>query len=508
MQVPTWGPFVLSAHSQKSLAGTIVSLSAFLKTNDDIDLHKLAWTQQCRRTHFRYRVSFSANSQEELIDRLDSAFENNEKSPLATQAKKVPKISILGVFTGQGAQWPSMGKSLFLYSTFFRRTITQLDSILRDVPNPPSWSLAEELLRADDPARKSSADISQPLCTALQVALVDLLKQCGITFSVVVGHSSGEIAAAYASGILSARDAMIIAYYRGYHCRKFQNSNGRSGKMMAVGMTLKEAQKFCSQPCFLGRIVVAADNSPFSATMSGDFDAIDEAKIILDQNLVFARILKVDTAYHSHHMKMVRDQYLTSLREANIQPLRNCFAGACKWYSSVYCSSNRNDLSTPTAFEHEYWVDNMVNPVLFHQAITSAVQKECFELVLEIGPHPSLKSSAIETIKSVSGRDILYQGVLERNKDAFACFTNLLGYVWKNFDSETRMVDFAGFQEACNGPDCLMPRVLKDLPTYSWDHDKPMIKESRKSKEQRMRKTTFHELLGRPISSRSNCEVR
>lgn len=506
-QAPTWGPFVLSAHSQKALVTTVKAVAAVLKTEDDTRLHELAWTLQSRRTHFKHRASFSATSKEELIKKLDSAIRDKEKSPLAIQATRVSKVSILGVFTGQGAHWPSVGKSLFLHSALFRRTIQQLESILNDIPDGPAWSLTEELLRQDDPMRTSSAEISQPLCTALQVALVDLLRECGITFSAVVGHSSGEIAAAYAAGVLSARDAILIAYYRGYHCHHIQRSSGESGKMMAVGMTPKDAQTFCHQTRFLGRIVVAAENSNSSVTLSGDSDAIDEAKVILDESAVFARILKVDNAYHSHHMKVVREPYLTSLRNANIQPLKDCFAGTCNWYSSVYSLGNGRGMTASAAFEHEYWVDNMVNPVLFFQAITSATQRENFDLALEIGPHPALKGSATETIKSVSGRDIPYQGVLERSKDAVGCFSNLLGFVWQNIDPEIPHVNFEGFQKACNGPEWTMPRVYKALAPYMWDHDKPMLKESRRSKDWRMRNTIFHELLGCPTSSGSK-EVR
>jgi acyl transferase domain-containing protein len=401
-----------------------------------------------------------------------------------------------------------MGKSLFLHSASFRCTITQLESNLKDIPDPPSWSLTEEILRPDDPARTSSAEISQPLCTALQVAVVDLLKKCGITFSAVVGHSSGEIAAAYAAGVLSARDAILIAYYRGYHCRQTKNSSERSGKMMAVSMEPQDAQKFCSQSCFQGRIVVAAENSQSSVTLSGDSDAIDEAKIMLDQNGVFARILKVDNAYHSHHMKIVRHPYLTSLKNANIQPRRNCFGGSCNWYSSVYGSGDGNDMTTPTAFEHDYWVDNMANPVLFLQAITSAIQKEDFNMALEIGPHPALEGSATETIKSILCSDIPYKGVLERNKDTLDCFSNLLGFVWQSFDPDIPLINFEDLQRACNGPEWTMPEVYKGLSPYPWDHDKPMLSESRRSKKWRMRNTSFHELLGRPIPGGSSREMR
>lgn len=96
---------------------------------------------------------------------------------------------------------------------------------------------------------------------------------------------------------------------------------------MAVGMTPEDAEAFCRQAHFLGRISVAAKNSHSSVNLSGDTKAIDEAKVILDEKAVFARTLKVDHAYHSHHMERVREPYLASLKEANIQPERNCFGG-------------------------------------------------------------------------------------------------------------------------------------------------------------------------------------
>ncbi|EEA23761.1 hybrid PKS-NRPS PsoA [Talaromyces marneffei ATCC 18224] len=508
LKASTWGPFVLSAHSQKSLAATIESLSETLKKDDSIDLQELAWTLQNRRTHFKYRASFSATDKEVLSSKLDLAMRGKEKSPLATQVTKVTKLNVLGVFTGQGAQWPSMGKSLFLYSARFRRTIQRLESILNEVPDSPSWSLTEELLRQGDTVRTLPAEIAQPLCTALQVALVDLLKECGITFSAVVGHSSGEIAAAYAAGVLSVRDAIIIAYYRGYHCRHIQVSSGKSGKMLAVGMPPKDAASFCRQSHFSGRIVVAAENSHSSVTLSGDCDAIDEAKVMLDEAAVFTRILKVDTAYHSHHMKFVLEPYLTSLKNANIQPLRRCFAGTCNWFSSVYSPYDNKDMTSPTAFEHEYWADNMINPVLFLQAITSAIQKEDFNLALEIGPHPALKGPATKIIRIISGRNIPYQGVLERNKDSLDYLSNLLGFIWQNFDPKIPPINFEGFQKACNAPEWSMPRVHKGLPPYRWDHDKPMLRESRRSKGWRMRNTGFHELLGRPVPGGTSQEIQ
>ncbi|KAI0383251.1 hypothetical protein F5Y04DRAFT_287431 [Hypomontagnella monticulosa] len=505
---PCWGPFVFSANSEKALEATITSLSVALQKQNSIDISKLAWTLQAKRTQFNYRASFSAASKQELIACLDASIKGKEQSSIATKATRVSNGRILGVFTGQGAQWVSMGASLFVHSSRFRRTIQQLESTLKGIPFGPSWSLTEELLRHDDPMRISSAEISQPLCTALQVALVDLLKECGVTFSAVVGHSSGEIAAAYAAGVLESTDAILIACYRGYHCQQARRCGKKPGKMMAVSMAPEDAEAFCRQSNFLGRINVAAKNSHSSTTLSGDSEAIDEVKVIMDGRAIFARILMVDNAYHSHHMRHIGDLYLESLKESGIRPRRSCFGGACNWYSSVYNSNGSINMTTFVPFEHAYWVENMTNPVLFSHAITMALQEEHFDLALEIGPHPALKAPAIESIKDASGNGLPYQGVLKRNEDALSTFSSALGFIWARIDSPTPPVDFAGFQKACNGSDWVMPRVEKGLPSYPWDHDRSMLKESKKSKAWRTRDVPIHELLGYPTPSGKTREVR
>ncbi|KAK3326511.1 hybrid PKS-NRPS PsoA [Apodospora peruviana] len=509
--VSCWGPFVLSAKSETALSAMIASLSTSLKSQNNVNMTRLAWTLQAHRTQFAYRVSFSANSKKELTTRLDSAIKDGGgQVSTGTKAAKVSEVRILGIFTGQGAQWATMGASLLRYSETFRRTMQQLQSILQSIPQGPTWSLTEQLLRQCNPEEALPAEISQPLCTALQIALVDLLKECGITFKAVIGHSSGEISAAYAAGVIGAADAMLIAYYRGYHSSRVQSVGGSPGKMMAVGMAPEDAEAFCRQPQFQGRVCVAAKNSPSSTTLSGDAVAIDEARAILDNKSVFARALKVDTAYHSHHMERVQGSYLASLKEVNIQPRRSSFVGRCNWYSSVrnYTEEKNTTVSVSDLLKDIYWVDNMTSPVLFSEAIMSAAQKEHFDLAIEIGPHPALRGPATESIRAVRGSPLPYQGVLERNQDALKTFANTLGFVWRNIDTLAQIVDFAGFWKACEGPEWTMPGVLKGLPSYPWDHNRPMLRESKRSKAWRTQKDQFHELLGHPNSDGNTREVR
>ncbi|OPB36124.1 hypothetical protein A0O28_0108990 [Trichoderma guizhouense] len=505
LQIPC-GPLTLSANTEKALLARARHISEALKASKITNLSNLAWTMQCRRTQFPYKMYVSSSTAEGLIEKLDDV--ESKSNSIATKGIHVTEdlpARILGVFTGQGAQWPSMGRRLYEKSATFKQTIDRLEESLKNLPDAPSWSLVSELMASPEKSRIHEAAISQPLCTALQVALVDLLYASGITFSAVVGHSSGEIGAAYAAEYIKAEDAIRIAYYRGVHAHLAGGPDGQKGKMMAVGMGLEQARAFCSQDKLAGRIHVAASNSRSSVTLSGDADAVDEAKELLDSQQSFARLLKVDKAYHSHHMQPCAGPYLESLQKLNIQIKTDKLK--CKWYSSVYGSNGRS-IDDTDAFKDIYWVDNMVKPVLFSQAIDRAVTEEhCHDIALEVGPHFALKAPASESLKNLTGLDIPYSGVLSRGKDDMEAFSDALGFIWSKFQSPSPVVDFAGFRKACLGDDVGRAMTLKDLPPYPWDHASRLWKESRKSRIYRSRKNPIHELLGYPTSHGNNREV-
>ncbi|WYZ38312.1 hypothetical protein EsH8_III_000226 [Colletotrichum jinshuiense] len=518
------GPFTLSASSDEGLLAAVSNLSQALKSGGpDVNLRDLAWTLQLRREHFSVRTAIAAVDREQLIERLDAA--SKDANALSVQSSKATRVTrkyparILGVFTGQGAQWPRMGAELFRQSACFRKSISQLQESLDDLPDAPSWSLRTELLAPAESSRVKAAEIAQPICTAVQVALVDLLKVAGVSFHGVVGHSSGEIAAAYAAGYLSARDAIRIAYYRGFHSHLSSSPTGQPGKMMAIGLSFQQAEAFCQRPQFHGRVSVAASNARASVTVSGDADAILEAKEVLDAEGVFARALQVDKAYHSHHMKPCSGVYLDSLRACDIKVLRTDVDGGgdCVWYSSVHGSAGRYT-HEPGSFAGQYWVDNLVKPVMFSQALDRAVQEsQRLDLVLEVGPHPALRGPATDLIKTLAGVTVPYSGVLKRGEDDFAAFSEALGFVWRhvqvvddNDDSHggQPMPDFEAFARASvPNPVSFRPQVCKSLPTFPWNHRKSLLWESRTSKLWRGRLEPEHDLLGLPTVSGNRQEV-
>lgn len=496
-------PFVMSANSGPALAENAGALAGYLRAHPSTDLGRLASTL-FKRTDLAFRAAFSATSAEQLADKLDAGRQSlKNSSRTAPLAEELPP-RILGVFTGQGAQWPTMGKELYGTSDVFRSAIDHMQRSLDSLPakDRPDWSLVDQLVAPGETSRVGEAAVSQPLCTALQVALVDVLRAAGVEFSAVIGHSSGEIGAAYAAGYLDATDAIRVAYYRGVHAHLALGPRGKRGKMMAVEMSLAQATAFCSGFGNDRALVVAASNSQTSCTLAGSADIVDEAHARLNEKDTFARVLKVDTAYHSPHMEPCGTPYLKSMEKCGVKVRKG--RKQCEWYSSVWGSEGRSrsfDNIDGPLLKGQYWVDNMTQAVLFSQALARALNEDqCFDFALEVGPHPALKGPSSETIKSLTGVSLPYSGVLRRGQNAVESFAEALGLLWKSFPSPSPIITLEGLQRAFPRGEPHRFSTLKGLPAYSWDHPGLIWKESRASRLFRARSQPSHELLGHSVT--------
>lgn len=476
-------PIVMSALTQTSLFENIRQLTTYLHDNPNVNLNDLAWTLWERRSELGLKKSFHATSRENLLASLEEAITDSAggQPSLGTTASTLASPSegfgILGVFTGQGAQWPGMGKELLLHSSVFRKAIEECDESLSKLRDAPSWSLKEELLAEAPQSRISEAEIAQPATTAVEIGLCRMLETSGIKFSAVVGHSSGEIAALYAAGIFSLADAIRIAFYRGLYAKL-----AGKGSMMAVGISGEAAQEFCREEPFKDRIWLAAKNSPSSVTLSGEVDAIQEAKEAFDNRKIFARVLKTDKAYHSPNMETCSEAYLQAMRECDIRPLRT---GKCIWVSSVDGNADRYWDQNLDEISGTYWIANMVKPVLFADAITTALTNGGpFDVAIEVGPHPALKGPVNQTMRPHLGKQLLYTGSMNRGEDCVVSMIQLQGFLWSNFGAT--VLDLDRYQR-CWQDVIRTPKVIDDLPTYSWDHEKTFWRESRLSRNHRLR---------------------
>ncbi|KAI1100340.1 putative polyketide synthase [Jackrogersella minutella] len=489
---------VWSSHDQAGVSRTTSDYSAYLNTKlkesstevlqEDFDrklLHKLAHTLAGRRSVLPWKSFTIAASCKEVCAELETPV----KPVRSNNSKTVPTLAF--VFTGQGAQWYAMGRELLVLPVF-RESLETAGRYFVQLGAP--WSLMTEIWKDESSSRLDSADLSQPICTALQVALVDLLKMWNIVPTAVVGHSSGEIAAAYAKGALTRQDAWAIAYHRGHLSNCIRGFAPKlQGSMLAAGLEVEDAQTYIARVTE-GEATVACINSPSSVTLSGDATAILQLEKMLKEDGHFARKLKVDVAYHSPHMQVIADRYHRAI--SHITPLPEG-QSTVKMFSSL-----TGKLAENSDFGPSYWVANMVNQVNFTGAVESMLthsdgklrrraKKAFVQNFIELGPHSALKGPlnqimARDTVKSYA-EGITYQSAILRGANACETMFTVAGKLFQY----GYPVDVDAINE--QGPS---DGFLVDLPPFSWNHSAKYWVESLLSKAHRLRKHPRKDLLG------------
>lgn len=378
--------FLISANDKESLRTRIKDFGIYFEQHPEVFEKTLfgnfAYTLGNKMSQLSYRVGVSATSLDELGIRLAQLKIN------PSRVLGAPIISF--VFTGQGAQWAQMGVPLMHEYPVYELAIKRADQCLRDLG--AEFSLVEELEKDATASDIDSPHLSQPACTALQIALVNLLESWGIRPGSVVGHSSGEISAAYAAGIYDLEGAMALAYWRGQMTSLLKSSfPSLKGTMIAIGTSRETIQPILKN--LSGYATVACVNSPTSVTVSGDISTISELEKVVDNKQLFNRKLKIDVAYHSDHMKKVSKAYL-----AAIENIRHFSSAITPFFSSVF-----GRFAEPFELGPEYWIANLTSPVLFSDALGKIVADDETRpsLLIEIGPHSTMKGPIMDTLKSL-----------------------------------------------------------------------------------------------------------
>ncbi|KAF9873041.1 putative polyketide synthase [Colletotrichum karsti] len=477
----TWEPidrvFVLSATDRSSLEASMTQLGIFLEQHAELFqatlAQNLAYTLCQRRSHLPWRAVFVSRSCTELVQVLN-------KPPVSLQyaPRKAPKVAF--VFTGQGAQWYAMGRELLQSHQVFASTLKRADEHLLSMG--ASFSVLDELLKDKEASQVGLAYVSQPACTAIQLGLTDLLRSWGIEPSSVVGHSSGEIAAAYAANALTLESAMELAYYRGQCVLQLKREHpDHKGAMMAVGQGASYLRELLSREQFGDSVVVACENSPTSTTLSGDSEAIARLAPILEQENMFNRALQVEAAYHSPAMALVAESYKNDI--GHIEHVSS--STDVQFFSSLH--SHRIDTSELNA---KYWTDNLTNPVRFATALKELYVETTPDILIEVGPHAALQGPIKQTLKEVVGSaEITYFPTLVRNKNATSTCLDLAGNLF------TRGVPLDFFQINHVRGITEKPTLVSVLPPYPWSRQK-FWHESRISRQHRLKPFPRNDLLG------------
>jgi acyl transferase domain-containing protein len=353
--------------------------------------------------------------------------------------------------------------------------------------------------------------LSQAACAAVQIAIVDLLASWNILPSHVLGHSSGEIAAAYCAGHLTREDAWKLAYFRGFVSIA---QTDRRGGMAAIGISADGIQPYLDAALPYKTLTIACYNSPKSITISGDEDEIDKLCDALEKDGVFARKLAVRNAYHSSHMEAVADDYLSLI--GNLSNSEK-FGKDVEMISSVTGEvASGREVVIPT-----YWVQNLVMPVRFTGALLamtsggmkksgqrklrvgSETGRNSIQHIVEIGPHSALRTAIRDTLSTKKETAVIeYHNVITRNFDDIATALSAAATLY----CHSYPVSLDALNSQIHGS--REPRMLTDLPPYAFNHTKTYWKDSRLSKNFRSRQFPRHDLFGAPVADWNPAEPR
>jgi acyl transferase domain-containing protein len=498
-QPPSRQLFLLSARHKAGAQQIAANLREYLessqeKFSDRSVFENLAYTLTERRTRFPWTIAVSAEGPSDLITALsDTAIQPIQRT------ETPPRLGL--VFNGQGAQWFAMGRELSAFYPVYKETLEECDEIIKSFGS--DWSLVEELGRDEKTSCVNEVKFSMPLSCAVQLALVQLLREFGIIPAAVTGHSSGEIAAAFAAGALSLRDAMAATYFRGLVTAQHLATATKltPGGMLAVGLGASDAQPYVDAVT-AGKVVIACENSPSSVTLSGDMEGIEELAAKFTAENIFARKLLVQTAFHSHHMLPLEKGYHAALEQH--------MSKRGKPMSDVLFVSpvTGEEIKSTSQLGPEHWVENMTHPVLFSDSFRNMVTTEHpdgtieqnVETIIEVGPHSALAGPIRQSLKAVptlKGLSVAYGSCLERGKNAVLTIQNLVGFlVSKGYPVKTSLVNTPNEQK--------VHRVVPGLPSYPWNHTNRFWHESRISNEHRFREHSYHDLLGARLTGTSD----
>ncbi|MBM7815047.1 type I polyketide synthase [Saccharothrix algeriensis] len=345
-------PVLVSGSTPAALAAATAALVERLA--DAPDFHDLAHTTCRRRTRHRHRVAVLAD------DAADAARLLAEAAPV--EAVGAGRIGF--VFCGNASQWAGMGADLFRDKDF-RVAVEQVDTAL--APHL-GWSVARRLAEVTE-QELSATEVAQPLLFAVQVGLTELLRAHGVRPEVVLGHSVGEVAAAWAAGALDLDQAAWVVAERS----RAQAATAGAGRMAAVALSAADLRRWHPE------VEIAGIGTADDVTAAGPAEEVGRLLADLAARGVACADLGLDHPFHTAAMDPLRE------------PLRAALAGLVPAATAIPLVSTVTGARVDgTELGPEYWWRNVREPVRFADAVTEVLAGGA-DVLVEVGPHPVLR---------------------------------------------------------------------------------------------------------------------
>jgi len=433
----TMPPLVISARTEASLRELVRSWCCTLARTPGERAPVLVRAAARKRDHHAHRLVALGKDQATTAEML-SDFLDGVPAPGVITETGVREDKLAFVFSGNGAQFPGMGRDALRANAVFRAAVEEVDGLLRP---ELGWSVTELLESGVGSDMLARADVAQPLLFAVQVGIVQALAAIGIRAAAHFGHSVGEIAAAWGSGALSLTDAGRVVVVRSRHQQQTQGT----GRMVAVALAHDTARDILAE--LNSSAEIAAVNAARSVTLSGSIEEIQRLEAELQHRDIGFRSLDLDFAFHSRAMDPFREDLLVDLGGLASRPPEARLA-----------STVTGHIVEAEALDAEYWWRNVRYPVRFADVVAQLIG-EGHRIFLEVGPRAILQSYLTDGLRSaeVQGRVL---ASLSRGQDgddpfpAIAAHCHAAGYDWTSSPS------FDG------------PSDPRGLPLYPWNRER------------------------------------
>ncbi|HEX2151044.1 MAG TPA: type I polyketide synthase, partial [Stellaceae bacterium] len=404
-------PLVISAQTAASLRALSESWRDTLAAAPPEAVGPLLRSAARRREHHPERlVALGADRADTVAALADFAAGIDSAAIVSGTAVRDAKLAF--VFAGNGAQWPSMGRDAYRANAAFRDAVSLADAALRPALG---WSVAERLERGAEPEQLAHADVAQPLLFAVQVGIVTVLRELGIEAQAHIGHSVGEIGAAWAAGALPLADAARVVVARS---RQQERTRGH-GRMAALALGGEAARELLAETG--SPLEVGALNASQSVTLSGPEDAIERLGAEARRRGIAFRALDLNFAFHSAAMDPIRDDLLADLADLT--------SGAPR---AALISTVTGEPAASGDLDAAYWWRNIRSPVRFTEGMARLVG-DGFRIFVEIGPHPVLQAYLHDALRAADAQGRVL-GTLARRQDdadpfpAIAARVHVAGY--------------------------------------------------------------------------------
>ncbi|GFG75804.1 type I polyketide synthase [Mycobacterium botniense] len=374
--------WVVSAKTASGLGAQAARLREFVGARPGLDALDVGWSL-AGRSVFEHRAVVLGADREQLLAGLSQLAEGIPGAGVIS-GSAAPSGKTVFIFPGQGSQWLGMGVELLDCAPVFAQQINACAEAFSEFVD---WSLTDVLRGAPGAPGLDRVDVVQPALFAVMVSLAELWKSIGVKPDAVIGHSQGEIAAAYVAGALSLRDAARVVTLRS----KLLTGLSGPGGMVSIACSVERARELLSP---LGeRISIAAVNGRSAVVVSGDVAALDELMRQCAAHELRARRIDVDYASHSVEVEVIRDQLSAAL--SGIEPRSS---------RTTFFSTVTGDVMDTADLDADYWYRNIRQTVQFEAAVRSACQRG-YRTFIECSPHPALITGVEDTFDDCVGGD-------------------------------------------------------------------------------------------------------